>query len=76
MPNRRRIKADVIRVEAEVDVIFYYNAYDRLGTISQELNGRSNQVVLTDNALDDLYEALKARKAHKQFLAAKYGANA
>jgi hypothetical protein len=77
MTARRRLIADTIRVDTEAGTIFYYNAYDRLGSVTQTLNGdRENRVYLTDNALDDLYEALKKREAHKQFLAAKYGENA
>jgi phosphoglycerol transferase MdoB-like AlkP superfamily enzyme len=77
MSARRRLNADTIRVDSVANVIFYYNAYDRLGSISQNLTGQSNQTVhLLDEALDDLYEALKKREAHKQFLAAKYGENA
>lgn len=79
MPARRRLKADTIRVELPLaDTLFYYNAYDRLGSLRQTLSdSRGRQEVhLTDEALDDLYEALKAREAHKNFLAAKYGADA
>lgn len=77
MPARRRLKADTIRVETDANTLFFYNAYDRLGSVRQTLhNDKENLVFLTDQALDDLYEALKAREAHKQFLAAKYGDDA
>lgn len=77
MTIRRRLKADTIRVETEANTVFYYNAYDRLGSVTQELKDQDrHQVFLTDKALDDLYEVLKQREAHKQFLANKYGANA
>jgi hypothetical protein len=77
MPARRHLKADTIRVDTDASTIFYYNAYDRLGSVSQTLtDDRENRVYLTDKALDDLYEALKQREAHKQFLVAKYGENA
>ena len=77
MPARRHLKADTIRVETDADTIFFYNAHDRLGSIRQNLTDqREHCVYLTENALDDLYEALKKREAHKQFLAAKYGENA
>lgn len=76
MPARRRLNADTIRIETEVGVVFHYNAYDKLGDVYQSLHGRENHVVLTDKALDDLYEALKAREALKATLAAKYGENA
>jgi hypothetical protein len=73
---RRKLNADYIRIETEVDVIVLLDTYNKIGSISQELHGRTNNIVLTDQAMDDLYEALKAREAHKQFLAAKYGDNA
>lgn len=76
MPNRRRLKSDFIRVDTEVDVVVILDTYNNIGSIYQELNGRNNQIVLSDQAMDDLYEALKQREAQKQFLAAKYGANA
>lgn len=79
MTTRRRLKADTIRVELPLaDTLFYYNAYDRLGSLRQTLSdSQGSQVVhLLDEDLDALYEALKAREAHKQFLAAKYGADA
>ena len=76
MPKRRRLKSDYIRVDTEVNVIVILDTYNNIGSIYQELNGRNNNVVLTDQAMDDLYEALKAREAQKQFLLAKYGENA
>lgn len=77
MTARRRLKADTIRVELPLaDTLFYYNAYDRLGELVQNLHGTEVRVYLTDDALDALYEALTARQAHREFLAAKYGADA
>lgn len=79
MTARRRLKADTIRVELPLaDTLFYYNAYDRLGSLRQTLSdSQGSQVVhFTDDALDALYEALKVRQAHQEFLAAKYGADA
>jgi hypothetical protein len=73
---RRRLIADTIHIETAADTVFFYNAYDKLGSVSQNLHGTKNQVFLTEEALDDLYEALKQREAHKKFLAAKYGDNA
>ena len=76
MSARRRLKADTIRVETDANVVIHYNAYDKLGTLYQHLNGRDNQVILTEGALDALYEVLKQREAHKAFLVEKYGASA
>jgi len=76
MPNRRKLNADYARIETEVNVIVVVDTYNKIHSIRQELNGRDNHVYLTDKAMDDLYEALKKREAHKEFLAAKYGANA
>lgn len=76
MTSRRRLKADYIRVETEVDVVVVLDTYHKIGSIHQVLNGKSHMVALTEKAMDDLYEALKAREAHKQFLANKYGADA
>lgn len=78
MTARRRLNADTIRIETEANTVFFYNAYDKLGSVSQELRHGEprQQVFLTDKALDDLYEALKVRAAHQEFLANKYGANA
>ena len=76
MPNRRKLNADYARTETEVNVIIIVDTYNKIHSINQSLNGRDNQVVLTDQAMDDLYEALKKREAHKEFLVAKYGENA
>lgn len=76
MSARRKLNSDYIRIETEVDVVVLLDTYNKIGSISQELHGRTNNIVLTDQAMDDLYEALKQREAQKQFLAAKYGANA
>jgi hypothetical protein len=76
MPKRRQLKADWIRVETDANVIIALDSYHKLGTINQELHGKSHHIVLTDNAMDVLYAALKQREAHKLFLAGKYGDDA
>ena len=79
MPARRRLKADYQRTDLDaegVDITLVVDTYNGIGSISKQVDDRWHFITLTDQAMDDLYEALKAREAHKQFLAAKYGANA
>lgn len=76
MPARRRLKTDYHRTDLHGYVVFITDTYAKIGSISTERDGRWQHISLSDQALDDLYEALKAREAHKQFLATKYGANA
>lgn len=75
MPARRRLKTDFHRADLQGDVVLITDTYNKIGSISTERDGQWQMIALSDEALDDLYEALKSREAHKQFLAAKYGTN-
>jgi hypothetical protein len=76
MPNRRRLNADYNKTETATGMVFVWDTISKIGSISREKDGKWDFVTLADSDLDDLYEALKKREAHKQFLATKYGANA
>lgn len=74
--TRRRLKADYSRTDTPTGAIFVWDTNSKVGSISRERDGQWNFVALVDDDLDAIYEALKAREAHKNFLAAKYGADA
>lgn len=76
MPARRRLKADFNRTDTATGLTFIWDTASKVGSISRERDGKWDFVSLADSDLDDLYEALKAREAHKQFLANKYGVEA
>ena len=76
MTIRRRLKADYNLIETNRGVKFLYDAHVHLGAITSNDGDRWNHISLTEDDLDAIYEALKQREAHKQFLANKYGANA
>jgi hypothetical protein len=76
MSARRRLKSDYNKTETATGLTFVWDNNSKIGSVSRERDGKWDFVALADSDLDALYEALKAREAHKQFLVAKYGANA
>ena len=76
MSARRRLKSDYNKTETATGLTFVWDNNSKVGSVSRERDGKWDFVALADSDLDDLYEALKQREAHKQFLVAKYGENA